>query len=282
MISKCIFPVAGFGTRFLPVTKNIPKEMLPILSTPLIELAVNEANNCEITEMIMIINKDKASIKDYFSKNETLDSLILGTDKEAFLENIYYLIQKIKFSFVNQDSMRGLGHAILQGKDLVNNEAFAVILPDDLCYNNGLSVMKQMSIIHEKYPDKCIIAIEEVDERDVNKYGIVDGNTIEGDEKILMVTNMIEKPNLVDAPSNLAIIGRYILPADIFKVIESTEPDHRGEIQITDALVDLAKKGRVIAYKFDGVRLDCGSVDGYINANNFFLKMHQNKFNEKC
>jgi len=173
--------------------------------------------------------------------------------------------------------MLGLGDAISTGKTLIGNETFAVILPDDLCTNSGDSVLAQMTLLHKDYPDCCIVAVEEVPNEEVGKYGIVEIESIPNVTKSMQnlafkVTNMIEKPTLKESPSNLAIIGRYILTPEIFEVLEKTKPDNNGEIQITDALMTLAKKGKVIAYKFQGRRFDCGSVKGFVVATNYFAK----------
>jgi len=169
--------------------------------------------------------------------------------------------------------MKGLGHAILCGQSLVGNEPFAVILPDDLCYNSNDTVLTQMTKLYIKYPNHCIVAIEEIPMEHTNKYGVISGNEIENN--IFKIDNMVEKPESKDAPSNLAIIGRYILTPEIFDVIKNTAPGKGGEIQITDALLTLAKQGKVLAYKFEGRRFDCGSVDGFVEATNFFYDMEK-------
>ena len=164
--------------------------------------------------------------------------------------------------------MKGLGHAILTGQTLIGNEPFAVILADDLCDNDGESVLSQMTKVYEKYPNHCIVAVEEIPMSDTNKYGVIAGLNIE--ENIIKVDNMVEKPEPKDAPSNFAIIGRYILTPEIFDIIENTPAGKGGEIQITDALLTLAKQGKVLAYKFDGKRFDCGSIDGFVEATNHY------------
>ena len=164
--------------------------------------------------------------------------------------------------------MKGLGHAILTGQTLIGDEPFAVILADDLCDNDGESVLSQMTKVYEKYPDHCIVAVEEIPMSDTNKYGVIAGSNIE--DNIIKVDNMVEKPEPKDAPSNFAIIGRYILIPEIFDIIENTPAGKGGEIQITDALLTLAKQGKVLAYKFDGKRFDCGSIDGFVEATNHY------------
>jgi len=168
--------------------------------------------------------------------------------------------------------MLGLGHAIYTGKPLIGSEPFAVILPDDLCTSSGDSVLKQMTKLYEQNPDCCIVAIEEVPMSDVDKYGVIDGSLLKGSNNAYRVDAMVEKPSPAEAPTNLAIIGRYILTKEIFNVLESTQPDKNGEIQITDALATLAKQGKVIAYKFEGARYDCGNVKGFVIATNQFAK----------
>ena len=267
MINKCLFPVAGFGTRFLPVTKSVPKEMLPILTKPLIEYAVEEAIDAGCNTMAMVTSRYKKAIEDYFDNNSDINSLIKGSSKEKLLEPLNDIVSRCNFTFIRQKSMRGLGDAILTGYPLIGNEPFAVILPDDLCYNSDDSVLKQMVKLYDKY--KCtILAIMEIPKEHTNRYGIVDGELLE--DNIYKVTNMVEKPKPQDAPTNLSIIGRYILTPDIFDIIKSIKPGVGGEIQITDAIMQQAKEGRVIAYKFKGKRFDCGQLDGYMEASNFF------------
>jgi len=271
MIRHCLFPVAGFGTRFLPVTKTVPKELLPILEKPLIQYAIDEAYESGLSEMVLVINEHKLAIKNYFEPFPYLESLISSSTKIDKLNCINNITRNCNLNFINQTEMLGLGHAILQGKDVVGNNPFAVVLPDDLCYDEDQSVMKQMQEIFKENKDKCIVAVEEVNINDVNKYGVISFKS--SSNNAFQVDDMIEKPSSSEAPSNLAIIGRYILTPDIFEILEQTEPDHNGEIQITNALRKIAKNGKVIAYKFKGKRIDCGSVDGYIKANIFFSSL---------
>ena len=284
-IKKCLFPVAGYGTRFLPATKAIPKEMLPILTKPLIQYGVEEAMSAGMTTMAMVTSKYKQAIKNHFEPHADIEASIKGSAKESLLDEVNHASSVCDFTYIEQDQMLGLGHAIYTGKPLIDNEPFAVILPDDLCTNDGDSVLKQMSDIYRQYPDCCVVAVEEVPDQDVDKYGIVEistipdaplniaplGNALGVKNSTFKITNMIEKPCLSDAPTNLAIIGRYILTSEIFDVLENTSPDKNGEIQITDALMTLAKQGKVIAYKFEGKRFDCGSVNGFVSATNYFF-----------
>ena len=271
-INKCLFPVAGYGTRFLPATKAIPKEMLPILTKPLIQYGVEEALSAGMTTMAMVTNKYKQAIKNHFEPHGDIEASIKGTTKESLLDEINDASSKCDFTYIEQDQMLGLGHAIYTGKSLIDNEPFAVILPDDLCTNRGDSVLSQMTKLYEQHSDCCIVAIEEVPIAEVDKYGVIEGDLLEGSNDAYRVNSMVEKPNPIDAPTNLAIIGRYILTPEIFDALENTAPDQNGEIQITDALMTLAKQGRVIAYKFQGTRHDCGNVKGFVVATNAFAK----------
>ena len=272
IINKCLFPVAGYGTRFLPATKAIPKEMLPILTKPLIQYGVEEAMSAGMTAMAMVTSKYKQAIKNHFEPHTDIETSIKGTAKEGLLDEVNYASDQCDFTYIEQQQMLGLGHAIYTGKPLIGNEPFAVILPDDLCTNDGDSVLTQMTKLYEKHPDCCIVAIEEVSMSEVDKYGVIDGELLSGSSHAYRVNNMVEKPNAEEAPTNLAIIGRYILTPEIFDVLENTSPDKNGEIQITDALMILAKESKVIAYKFQGTRYDCGSVKGFVIATNHFAK----------
>jgi len=272
-INKCLFPVAGYGTRFLPATKAIPKEMLPILTKPLIQYGVEEAMNAGMTTMAMVTSKYKQAIKDHFEPHVDIEVSIKGTAKESLLDEVNHASSVCDFTYIEQQEMLGLGHAIYTGKPLIGSESFAVILPDDLCTSNGDSVLKQMTKLYEEHSECCIVAIEEVLMTQVDKYGVIEGRLLEGSTNVYRVKSMVEKPSPTDAPTNLAIIGRYILTPEIFNVLENTAPDKNGEIQITDALMTLAKQGKVIAYKFEGVRYDCGSVKGFVVATNHFAKI---------
>ena len=273
MIKKCLFPVAGYGTRFLPATKAIPKEMLPILTKPLIQYGVEEAMSAGITQMAMVTSKYKDAIKQHFEPHVDIEASIKGTAKESLLDEVNHIIDQCGFSYIEQQQMLGLGHAIYTGKPLISNEPFAVILPDDLCHHKGDSVLQQMVNLHQQHPDCCIVAIEEVPMSEVDKYGVISGELLPELDNVYRVSSMVEKPAPEKAPTNLAIIGRYILTPEIFNVLEQTAADKNGEIQITDALMTLAKQDKVLAYKFDGKRFDCGSVDGFLVATNEFNKL---------
>ncbi len=270
-ITKCLFPAAGYGTRFLPVTKAMPKEMLPILTKPLIQYGVEEAVEAGMDTMAIITGRGKRAIEDHFDISYELENQIKGTSKEHLLAEIRELITKCTFTYTRQVEMRGLGDAILKGQALIGREPFGVVLADDLCINpEGDGVLKQMIALNEKY--RCsVVAIMEVPEDQVYKYGVIEGKEME--DGVYRVTGMVEKPETDEAPTNLAIIGRYILTPDIFDAIKQTKPGKNGEIQITDALLHLAEKGMVLAYKFEGTRFDCGSVEGYVEATNHLYNL---------
>jgi len=274
MISKCLFPAAGYGTRFLPATKAMPKEMLPILTKPLIQYGVEEASEAGCDVMAVITGRGKRAITDHFDISYELEHQIKGSSKESLLTDIRRLMDTCTFTYTRQNEMKGLGDAIYKGRVLVGEtQPFAVILADDLCINpGGDGVLKQMVQLYEKYKC-CIVAIMEVPEDQVYKYGVISGREIENG--VFMVDDMVEKPDNDKAPSNLAIIGRYILTPDIFEVIRDTAPGKNGELQITDALLTQAKKGMVLGYKFKGKRFDCGSVDGFVEATNYFYALEK-------
>jgi UTP--glucose-1-phosphate uridylyltransferase len=271
MIKKCLFPAAGYGTRFLPATKAVPKEMLPILTKPLLQYGVEEALSAGITNMAIVTGRGKRAIEDHFDNSFELEMQLGGTSKEFYLKEIKEIIKNSTFTYVRQKQMLGLGHAILTGEPLIGNEPFAVILADDLCDCDESGVISQLIEIYNQH--KCsVVAIEEVPMDQTSKYGIIEGNLVDNSDDTYRVTNMIEKPEPKDAPTNMAIIGRYILTPDIFDILKNTKPSKGGEIQITDALLTQAKEGKVIAYKFKGKRFDCGGIKGFVEATNYFAK----------
>jgi len=284
LVRKCLFPAAGYGTRFLPATKAVPKEMLPILTKPLLQYGVEEALAAGINNMAIVTGRGKRSIEDHFDNAFELESQLSGTSKESLLAEIKAVIENTTFTYVRQRQMLGLGHAILTGEPLIGQEPFAVILADDLCttdhsksnINNSPldaeGVLAQMVEVYKKY--QCsVVAIEEIPLNQTNKYGVIAGNLVDGTEDTYRITDMVEKPEPENAPTNMAIIGRYILTPDIFDVLRNTKPGKGGEIQITDALLTQAKQGKVVAYKFRGTRFDCGSVEGFVEATNHFAKL---------
>ena len=266
LIKKCLFPVAGYGTRFLPATKAMPKEMLPIVTKPLIQYAVEEAMAAGITGMAFVTGRGKRALEDHFDISYELKHQIAGSDNEKLLAETRNIIENCTFSYTRQVEMKGLGHAIEVGGNLIGDEPFAVILADDYCVAEDDSVLSQMVKLFNKY--QCsIVAIEAVPQDETDRYGIIEGE--EEAEGVFRISNMVEKPAAEDAPSNLAIVGRYILTPDIFEILHNTPPGKNGELQITDTLLTQAQQGQVIGYKFHGRRFDCGSVDGYIEAINY-------------
>jgi len=271
-VNRCIIPVAGYGTRFLPVTKSIPKELIPILNKPLLQYSIEECYESEIKNIDIVTSKHKKSIQDFLDKNSEIDLTLRGSSKYETLQNLNSLIDSFTFKFFLQEKMLGLGHAISMTQNCVQ-ESCAVILPDDLCLTKGDSVLRQLMKIHEENEDFSIVAVEEVDSEMVSKYGIVSiDSSISENGKVFKVNDMVEKPSIEESPSNLAIIGRYILNNSTIEKINQVEPDLNGEIQITNALKLEAKEGRVLAYKFDGIRFDCGSIEGFVRANNAFFE----------
>ena len=269
MLRKCLFPAAGYGTRFLPATKSMPKEVLPVVNKPLIQYGVEEALAAGMHQIAIVTGRGKRALEDHFDISYELEHQISGTSKETYLTDIRHLLDECTFSYTRQIEMKGLGHAILTGETLIGPESFGVVLADDLCVGEGIPVMAQMAQIYRKY--RCsIVAIEEVPMDEVHKYGVIECSPLEDD--LFVVSDMVEKPDAENAPSNLAIIGRYILTEDIFDILGRTPPGKNGELQITDALKTQAQEGMVLAYKFRGQRFDCGSIDGFVEATNYFYK----------
>lgn len=245
----------------------MPKEMLPIVNKPLIQYGVEEAHAAGLREMAFVTGRGKRALEDHFDISYELEHQIQGTSKERYLDQTRALINDCTFSYTRQLEMKGLGHAILTGQTLIGDEPFAVVLADDLCLNiGGDGVLSQMIGLYKQF--RCsIVAIEEVPMDQTDRYGVISGEMIR--EDIYRVHTMVEKPKPEEAPSNLAIIGRYILTPDIFEVLRQTPPGRNGEVQITDALMRQAQSGCVMAYKFKGERFDCGSPKGYVAASNY-------------
>ncbi|MDJ0877240.1 MAG: UTP--glucose-1-phosphate uridylyltransferase GalU [Halieaceae bacterium] len=270
MINKCLFPVAGYGTRFLPATKSMPKEMLPVVNKPLVQYGVEEAIEAGMNTISFVTGRGKRSIADHFDISYELEHQIAGTSKEVYLGSIRNVLEQGVFTMVRQREMKGLGHAILTGEPLIGSEPFGVVLSDDLCLNEGgPGVLAQMAELYTQF--RCsIVAIQEVPMEEAHKYGVIKAEELK--DGLYRVDDMVEKPPEGEAPSNLAIIGRYILTPDIFDIIRATPPGKNGEVQITDALLTQAKKGCVMAYKFKGRRFDCGSVTGFVEATNYVFE----------
>lgn len=274
MVYKCLFPVAGYGTRFLPATKSMPKEMLPIVDKPLIQYAAEEAMEAGLVDLCFITGRNKRAIADHFDISYELENEIAGSGKEQYLAGIRKVMARCTFTYRRQTRMHGLGHAILTGDTMINDQPFGVILADDLCVTQPgkPGVMAQMAKLFEQH--RCtILAVQEVPEEQIHNYGVISGEVLTADT--LRVKEMIEKPSREEAPSNLAAIGRYILTPDIFDILRETPPGKNGEVQLTDAIRQQARRGQVIAYRFQGLRFDCGSIKGYVDATNW---VYQNLF----
>jgi UTP--glucose-1-phosphate uridylyltransferase len=270
-VTKAVFPVAGLGTRFLPATKASPKEMLPIVDKPLIQYAVEEAMSAGITEMIFVTGRSKRAIEDHFDKSYEIEAELEARGKERLLE----LVRSIKPShvdcfYVRQPEALGLGHAVLCAEKLVGDNPFAVILADDLLYAVP-SVMKQMIDVFDHY-HSSVIGVEEIPPADTKSYGIVDGK--EWEDAIIKMSGIIEKPAPEVAPSNLGVVGRYVLKPRIFEHLRAIKPGAGGEIQLTDAIQSLLSDEQVLAYRYHGTRFDCGSKLGYLKATVEFALRH--------
>ncbi|HSX62681.1 MAG TPA: UTP--glucose-1-phosphate uridylyltransferase GalU [Tahibacter sp.] len=267
-LRKVVFPVAGLGTRFLPATKVVAKEMLPVLDRPLIQYAVDEAVDAGADTLIFVTNRYKHAIADYFDKAYELETKLEQAGKKELLSLVQNVLPKhVRCVFVTQPEALGLGHAVLCAKPVVGNEPFGVILPDDLIWNSGASALRQMAEL-AAFENSGVIAVEEVPREQTNKYGIVDAQAI--NERAALIRLMVEKPKPEEAPSNLAVVGRYVLPGRIFSLLESTKPGAGGEIQLTDAIDALLKQERVLAYRFEGERFDCGNKLGLVKATMHF------------
>lgn len=271
-IRKAVFPVAGLGTRFLPATKANPKEMLPIVDKPLIQFAAEEAVAAGIDVLIFIIGRNKSSIPDHFDKAYELEAELEASGKQEMLNIVRNILpSRIDCIYIRQAEALGLGHAVLCAQSVVGDEPFAVLLADDLINTNERSCLNQMVDIYSQH--HCsILGIEQVSRETVNRYGIIDSSPIS--DNLSKVNAIVEKPPIDKAPSNLAVVGRYILTPRIFKLLEKTERGAGNEIQLTDAIAKLLKEETVLGYEFDGKRFDCGSKSGYLQATVEFALQH--------
>ena len=263
-ITKAVFPVAGLGTRFLPATKAIPKEMLPIIDKPLIEYAVEEAVNAGITEIIFITSHTKRAIEHHFDQNFELEEKLLNSGKKDFVEKINRDIYKdIKFTYVRQRTQNGLGDAILHAEHLIQEEPFAIILADDLIINKQSCI----SQLIESYKEhQCsVIGVNEVPENETEKYGVISIDKSTSTNKTYLLKDIVEKPK-TNAPSNLAVVGRYVLSSNIFKYLNNLAPSVGGEVQLTDAIRLMLDNEKVLGHIYEGVHFDCGSRYGYVDA----------------
>lgn len=264
MIKKVVIPAAGLGTRFLPFTKSIAKEMLPIIDRPNLQYLLQEAKDSGIEEVILVVSQTKKEITDYFSHNVELESKLFDSGKDEDYKLVYELGEFMKITFVYQPEPLGLGHAILCAKEAVNGEDFAIILGDDLVYSEKIPAILQLIQIYEKY-NASVIGVQIIPHENTNRYGIIDIKD-KKDTDLFEVLNFVEKPNIEDAPSNYAISGRYVFKNSIFDELETLKPGKGGEYQLTDAMISLLKKEVVFAYNFEGIRYDIGSKEGYIKA----------------
>ena len=262
-ITKAIFPVAGLGTRFLPATKAIPKEMLPIIDKPLIEYAVEEAVLAGITEIIFITSHTKRSIEDHFNQNYELEKKLVQLGNNDALKKINRdIFQEVTFTYVKQSNQKGLGDAVLQARHLIEEEAFAILLADDLIINNPSATQQLIDIAIEN--ESSVLGLNRVPQNDLSKYGVVASSKALSD-KLYCLEDIVEKP-LKNPPSDMAVFGRYILSHNIFKYLENLKPGFGGEIQLTDAIKLMLKDYPVAGYLYDGYKFDCGSKVGYVKA----------------
>ena len=261
-ITKAVIPAAGLGTRFLPATKAQPKEMMPIVDKPTIQYIVEEAVKSGITDILIITGRSKRAIEDHFDRSIELEIELESKNKHEMLESVRAISEMVNIQYVRQKMPKGLGHAILCAKSFVGNEPFAVLLGDDIVDSNK-PCLKQLI---DEYSEKgaTVLGVQKIEKNNVNKYGIVDG--IEIESGVHKVNTLVEKPKVEESPSNVAILGRYIISPSIFEILENTKPGAGGEIQLTDALKELAKIEDMIAYEFEGKRYDVGDKLGFLQA----------------
>ncbi len=265
-IRKVVIPVAGHGTRSLPASKNVPKEMLPIYNKPVIHYVVDEAVNAGIENVVFVTSKEKTALEDYFDHHYALEDVLERTGKKELLKTVQELAHYVNVISVRQKCQLGFGHAVLTAKPVVGNEPFGVMVGDDILLGKDCG-LKELSDVAEK-ENKPVIGVMEVDPSMVCKYGIVAGN--KRPDGIIEITDMVEKPKVGEAPSNMAIIGRYVLPPEIFNYLEKAKPGHGGEIQLTDALNLLAKERGMLAVPVKGRRFDAGDLLDFLSVNMYF------------
>jgi len=272
-ITKAIIPAAGFGTRFLPATKSQPKEMLPVVDKPTIQYIVEEAVASGIEDILIIIGRYKSSIEDHFDRSVELEMELEAKGKYEMLEQIQDIAGMANIQFVRQKTALGLGHAVYCAKNFIGNEPFAVMLGDDIVDSPEYPCLKQMIDLYEQ--EQCsILGVKEVAQQDINKYGIVDGDKVS--DGLYTVRSLVEKPKPEAAPSNVAIMGRYIITPAIFDILERTAPGAGNEIQLTDALKTLALREKMLAYAFKGRRHDVGDKLGFLQATVEFALQRDN------
>jgi len=270
-VRKAVIPAAGFGTRFLPATKAQPKEMLPIVDKPAIQYIVEEALNSGIEEILIISGRNKSSIENHFDQSPELENALRNSGKDELLKISEDISNMANIHFVRQKEMKGLGHAIHCAKAFVGNEPFAVLLGDDIVHNAEKPCLKQLIETYDQY--QCsVLGVQTVDWSQVNKYGIIAGEKVE--DRTYTVTDMVEKPDQEDAPTNVAILGRYVLNPEIFEILEGTTPGKGGEIQLTDGMKTLLEDQKMMAYDFEGIRYDTGDKFGFLKATVEFALRH--------
>jgi len=262
-VRKAVIPAAGLGTRFLPATKAMPKEMLPIVDTPTIQYIIQEAIDSGIEEILIITGKSKRAIEDHFDKNVELELELEKKANEELLKVVRDITDLVDIHYIRQKEAKGLGHAIYCAKTFVGNEPFAVMLGDDVVYTEDTPCLKQMIDVYDEY-QTSVLGVQTVKDEDVCKYGIVDGKRVS--DRVYTVKGLVEKPAVNEAPSNVAILGRYIINPGIFDILAETKPGKGGEIQLTDALKELVLKEDMYAYDFIGKRYDVGNKQGFLEA----------------
>ncbi|MFN3476008.1 MAG: UTP--glucose-1-phosphate uridylyltransferase GalU [Candidatus Methylomirabilales bacterium] len=261
-IRKAVFPAAGLGTRFLPATKAQPKEMLPIVDKPTIQYVVEEAVASGIEHIIIVTGRGKNAIEDHFDRSLELELILFRKGREDLLEEVRKVSELISVCYIRQKEPLGLGHAILVTRDLVGDEPFAVLLGDDII-DSHVPCLKQLMMVYEKY--RCsVVGIQRVTKEEISSYGVIEAKPIE--DRIYQITDMVEKPDPEEAPSDLAIIGRYLLTPEIFPILERTPSDRGGEIQLTDALKSLLRQQAIYGLEFQGKRYDAGNKLGFLKA----------------
>lgn len=265
-IKKVVIPVAGWGTRSLPATKNVPKEMLPIYRKPIVQYIVEEGLAAGLTDVVFVTNQNKRIIEDHFDRNFLLENLLERAGKDLLLQEVIRVAEMVDITAVRQKEQLGLGHAILQAREVCKNEPFGIMLGDDLVFGKGAGMQQLLDVACKE--KKAVVGVIEVPEDRVNKYGIIQGERIESG--LYSVKSLVEKPSPENAPSNLAIIGRYVLLPEVFDDLAKQEAGVGGEIQLTDALQGLADRGKLLAVKLKGKRFDAGDWVEYLTANIYF------------
>ncbi len=269
-VNHVVIPAAGLGTRFLPYTKTVPKELVPIMGKPALQMVIEESINSGVNDFVIIINKNKGAIKDYFSINETLNKKLATREKLDWVKEINEICNNTTMNYVNQEEQLGLGHAILQAKDAITSDYFGIILPDDIIASN-VPALKQLIDIAEKY-EASVILVQEVPQEKVSSYGVIAFDE-QLEDGVYNITELVEKPPIENAPSNLAVVGRYVLSSNVFESLKTIKPGAGGEYQLTDAIAHMMKQGeRVLAVKLDGIRFDTGNPQGWLKAVNYYAQ----------